>query len=113
MINTKFNRKALAEVYEVLMLLEKNQLSKIPKKLVKTIKENKDNDYEVDLQEIENGNLLSETNIILGTIYTYYLATNEEKSIINKLINLKKEKYKNLEKDIWKSKINGINYAKK
>ena len=92
MIHTKFDRRALTEVYEVLMLLEKSKLSMIPEDLVKTIKENKDNDYEVDIHEIENGKMLQDTSRILATIYTYYFATDEEKNIIKKFINLEKEK---------------------
>ena len=92
MVHTKIDRRVLAEVYEVLMLLEKSKLSMIPEDLVKTIKENKDNNYEVDIHEIENGKMLQDTSRILATIYTYYLATDEEKNVINKLINLEKEK---------------------
>ena len=92
MVHTKVDRRALAEVYEVLMLLEKSKLSMIPENLVKTIKENKDNNYEVDIHEIENGKMLQDTSRILATIYTYYLATDEEKNVINKFINLEKEK---------------------
>ena len=92
MVHTKIDRRVLAEVYEVLMLLEKSKLSMIPEDLVKTIKENKDNNYEVDIHEIENGKMLQDTSRILATIYTYYLASDEEKNVINKLINLEKEK---------------------
>lgn len=92
MVHTKIDRRVLAEVYEVLMLLEKNKLSMIPEDLVKTIKENKDNNYEVDIHEIENGKMLQGTSRILATIYTYYFATDEEKNLINKFINLEKEK---------------------
>lgn len=92
MVHTKVDRRVLAEVYEVLMLLEKSKLSMIPEDLVKTIKENKDNNYEVDIHEIENGKMLQDTSRILATIYTYYLATDEEKNVINKFINLEKEK---------------------
>ena len=92
MVHTKIDRRVLAEVYEVLMLLEKSKLSMIPEDLVKTIKENKDNNYEVDIHEIENGKMLQDTSRILATIYTYYLATDEEKNVINKFINLEKEK---------------------
>ena len=92
MVHTKIDRRVLAEVYEVLMLLEKSKLSMIPEDLVKTIKENKDNNYEVDIHEIENGKMLQDTSRILATIYTFYLATDEEKNVINKFINLEKEK---------------------
>ncbi len=91
MVNTKFDRKALAEVYEVIIMLENKELNKIPEKLIETIKLNKDNEYEVDFQKLENGEMLPDTMKILAALYTYYLANEEEKNIINKLINSKLE----------------------
>lgn len=91
MVNTKFDRKALTEVYEVIIMLENKELNKIPKKLIETIKLNKDNEYEVDFQKLENGEMLPDTMKILAALYTYYLANEEEKNIINKLINSKLE----------------------
>lgn len=94
MINTKFDRKALTEVYEVLIMLEKKEFEKIPCKIIETIKLNKDNEYEVDFFNIEEGKMLPDTVKILSTLYTYYLASEEEKSIINKLINTKQKSIK-------------------
>lgn len=91
MVNTKFDRKALTEVYEVIIMLENKELNKIPEKLIETIKLNKDNEYEVDFQKLENGEMLPDTMKILAALYTYYLANEEEKNIINKLINSKLE----------------------
>ena len=91
MVNTKFDRRALAEVYEVIIMLENKDLKKIPEKLMDAIKLNKDNEYEVDFHNIENGEMLPDTIKILSTLYTYYLASDEEKNIIFKLINKKQE----------------------
>lgn len=91
MVNTKFDRRALAEVYEVIIMLENKDLKKIPEKLMEAIKLNKDNEYEVDFHNIENGEMLPDTIKILSTLYTYYLASDEEKNIIFKLINKKQE----------------------
>ena len=93
MVGTKFDRRALSEVYEVIIMLEDKELKKIPTRLIEAIKLNKDNDYEVDFQNIEEGNMLPDTIKILSTLYTYYLASEEEKSVIFKLINNKKEQY--------------------
>ena len=71
MLSTKFDKKALAEVYEVLIMLDKKDLTKIPKRLVETIKLNKDNEYKVDFQDIEDGKILPDTIKILSTLYTY------------------------------------------
>lgn len=94
MVSTKFDRRALSEVYEVIIMLEDKELKKIPKRLIETVKLNKDNDYEVDFQNIEEGNMLPDTIKILSTLYTYYLASEEEKNVIFKLINTKKEQHK-------------------
>lgn len=93
MVGTKFDRRALSEVYEVIIMLEDKELKKIPTRLIEAIKLNKDNDYEVDFQNIEEGNMLSDTIKILSTLYTYYLASEEEKSVIFKVINNPKEQY--------------------
>jgi len=91
MVNTKFDRKALTEVYEVIIMLEKKDLEKIPNKIIETIKLNKDSEYDVNLQDIEDGKMLPDTVKILSTLYTYYLANEEEKNIIFKLVNAKQE----------------------
>lgn len=105
MVSTKFDKKALAEVYEVLIMLDKKDLTKIPKRLVETIKLNKDNEYEVDFQDIEDGKILPDTIKILSTLYTYYLASEEEKNVIFKLINSKKEQHKEVDYPIFKNRI--------
>ena len=105
MLRTKFDKKALAEVYEVLIMLDKKDLTKIPKRLVETIKLNKDNEYEVDFQDIEDGKILPDTIKILSTLYTYYLASQEEKNVIFKLINSKKEQHKEVDYPIFKNRI--------
>lgn len=105
MVSTKFDKKALAEVYEVLIMLDKKDLTKIPKRLVETIKLNKDNEYEVDFQDIEDGKILPDTIKILSTLYTYYLASEEEKNVIFKLINSKKEQHKEVDYHIFKNRI--------
>ena len=104
MLSTKFDKKALAEVYEVLIMLDKKDLTKIPKRLVETIKLNKDNEYKVDFQDIEDGKILPDTIKILSTLYTYYLASEEEKNVIFKLINSKKEQHK-VDYPIFKNRI--------
>ena len=56
MVETNFDRKALAEVYNVLIMLNKDNFDKIPKKMIEAIKENMDTEYDVQWNEIENGN---------------------------------------------------------
>ena len=107
MVETNFDRKALAEVYNVLIMLNKDNFDKIPKKMIEAIKNNMDADYEVEWSEIEKGNLLEDTEKILSVLYTDYLATPEEKNIIMQLENLKyKDCYPVFKNRVKKENIN-------
>ena len=107
MVETSFDRKALAEVYNVLIMLDKENFDKIPKKMIEAIKNNMDTDYEVEWSEIEKGNLLEDTEKILAVLYTDYLATPEEKNIIMQLENLKyKDCYPVFKNRVKKENIN-------
>ena len=107
MVETSFDRKTLAEVYNVLIMLDKENFDKIPKKMIEAIKNNMDTDYEVEWSEIEKGNLLEDTEKILSVLYTDYLATQEEKNIIMQLENLKyKDRYPVFKNRVKKENIN-------
>jgi len=102
MKNIKFDRKALTEVYQVLLMLEKDKFNKIPRDIIDGIKNNMDIEYEIDIHDIEK-EMLPDTERILATIYTYYLASKDEKNTIFQMIELeKKKKYEN--KEIFKEK---------
>lgn len=90
MVKTNFDRRALAEVYNVLIMLGKKTFQKIPVSIIKAIKNNMDTEYEVRWEELEKENMLEDTEKILSVIYTDYLATSEEKNIIMQLEKLKK-----------------------
>lgn len=107
MVETSFDRRALAEVYNVLIMLDKENFDKIPKKMIEAIKENMDTEYDVQWNEIENGNLLDDTEKILSVLYTDYLATPEEKNIIMQLENLRyKDCYPVFKNRVKKENIN-------
>lgn len=107
MVETSFDRKALAEVYNVLIMLDKENFDKIPKKMIEVIKNNMDTDYEVEWSEIEKGNLLEDTEKILSVLYIDYLSTPEEKNIIMQLENLKyKDCYPVFKNRVKKENIN-------
>ena len=84
------NKKALAEVYEILNLLPQEEYQKIPPNLIEYIKMNMDEEVEVDIESVENGHMLQETNNILATIYMKYLSTSKEKIVIKNLMELEK-----------------------
>ena len=97
MVETNLDRKALSEVYSVLIKLDKSDFEKIPKDLIDAIELNLDENYEVNDFEIENGKMLEETEKILAVIYLDYLANEEEKQIVNKLQIIENLKKKNTE----------------
>ena len=84
------NKKALAEVYEILNLLPQEEYQKIPPNLIEYIKMNMDEEVEVDIESVEDGHMLQETNNILATIYMKYLSTSQEKIVIKNLMELEK-----------------------
>ena len=90
----KLDKRALAEVYVVLLMLEKEKINQIPQELLDGIKNNRDEEYEVNFDELED-NMLPDTERVLATIYAYYLANNEEKKSIFQMIeNEKKQNFK-------------------
>lgn len=93
------DKRAYAEVYKLIEILPEEQKRKIPKDLIDVIKKNMDTSYkfEIDTENIEEIELLEDTEKILSVIYTDYLATEEERKIIKnkeKISLLKKEQKK-------------------
>lgn len=73
--------------------------NKIPKDIILGIKDNIDKNYEFEIDEenIDNIHLLEDTEKILSVLYTDYLATEEERKVIKnkeKMILIEKEKRK-------------------
>lgn len=70
--------KAYKELYEILKNIPSEDLSKIPKEVMHTIIDKKDDDYEFDFTgNIDNSNLLEETRALLAVIYKKYWTTPE------------------------------------
>lgn len=72
------NPKAYTEVYEIIKHMPKYMKEKIPKNLIQSIEENMDKNYKVDVEDLEECELLEDTEKLLSVIYTDYLATEEE-----------------------------------
>ena len=87
MIETKFDKRALAEAYNILIMLEREKFEKIPTNVINGIHDNMDLSYDVELEKIKDGEILEDTEKILSEIYTEYLATPEEKEIVLRLAN--------------------------
>ena len=76
---------ALAEVFEILRYLPKEQQVKIPEKLMDFIKKEKQDDYEVKVKEPLNiQDYSKEAIVLLGMIYIDFLCSQEEKNAYKK-----------------------------
>ena len=83
--------KAYKEVYEILKLVPKEEVVKIPQDVLKTIEYNMDKTYDYKIQEnieFEEQPMMIETKAILAVIYRDYWAGEEEKARI-----IEKQKY--------------------
>lgn len=79
--------KAYKELYEILKNISSEDLSKIPKEVMRAIIDKKDDDYEFDFNgDIDNSNLLEETRAFLAVIYKKYWTTPEERRRIEQKI---------------------------
>lgn len=96
--------KAYREVYEILKYIPKEDLEKIPKDLIQTIKSNMDSNHTYEVNEyieFDKQPMLRETKAILAIIYRDYWATDtqkerivqKQKHDIQKEEEAKKEKY--------------------
>ena len=100
MYKTKYGN-AYAEVYEILSYLDKEEYNKIPKELIEVFEENRNLEYEYEVneeQDLTNQPMLIETKAILLNIFRDYLATPEQSSKIKRWLYLKYEHFN------WKKK---------
>lgn len=95
--------KVYSQVSYIINNMSEELKRKIPKDLINVIEKNKDNDYEIEVEDIEELDLLEDTQKVLSVIYTDYIASDEEKLIIKnkeKIINLKREEEKKKKYDV-------------
>lgn len=78
------DKKAYTQAYKLIEIMPDELKKKIPDTVIIAIKNNMDNSYkfEMDDENIEEIDLLDDTEKILSVIYTDYLATDEEREII-------------------------------
>lgn len=100
MSKNKLDNKAIAEVYEILMLLDDENFEKIPENILETFKEKRDISYKADIQKLMDGEMLQDTKNILCALYYRYLATEEEKKVINEYKQSIKEELEKAEQDL-------------
>lgn len=91
--------RAYTQAYVMINELSSELKNKIPPKVIEAIKSKMDKDYHfsISTEEIDSIDILEDTEKILSVIYTDYLASAEEKSVIQQkekaiLLNEEKEK---------------------
>lgn len=80
--------KAYKEVLEVLKYLTRESVNKIPKEILSTFEQFKDNNYEFEIKDnydLTSPKLMDETKAIFVNLYRDYWATETEKLRIIKL----------------------------
>lgn len=90
MLNIKY-KNALSELYELLKVMKKEDVDKIPDELIDFIKSNRNKDYSPNFpkEPLKNLNLLPETKAILGFLYAkyWYKDDDDKKAFIELLKN--------------------------
>ena len=74
--------QSYSEVYDIIKHLDKKLYNKIPTGFIEMLKENMDNNYNVEIdynKSINEQKLLKDTKIILSIIYRDYLCSEEKK----------------------------------
>lgn len=116
MSQTKY-ANAYTEVYKILNCLNEEEYSKIPKELIGVFEENRNLDYEFEVneeQDLMKQPMLKETKAILLNLFRDYLATSEQSTKINEwlakdrkyLEKQKREKYGN---NVFENRIEKFN----
>ena len=86
----KFDRKALTEVYEILKKYEEG-IEEIPEKYLWVIEDNMDKDYVFIIDDFETIELRKDTKKIITYLYTNFLSTSEERSVLKQLEKIQYE----------------------
>ena len=89
--NIKFDRKALTEVYEILKEYEE-EIDEIPEKYLWVIEDNMDKDYVFIIDDFETIELRKDTKKIITYLYTNFLSTTEERTVLKQLEKIQYEK---------------------
>lgn len=104
--------KAYTEVYNIINCMSDEYKEKVPNKVIEAIKYKMDKNYEfnIDLDNINDLELMDDTEKILSVLYTDYMSSEEERKIIKnkeKIVYLNKEnkKKEKFESDIFKNNL--------
>lgn len=106
--NTKFSRTALAQVYEILIEYE-DGIENVPERVIRFLDDNRDKEYVFDYgDDLENFKLEKDAENLLIYFYTKYLASEEEKNVLENMAKIQyeqkqKEKQEQYKIDIFNS----------
>ena len=104
---TKY-KNAYTEVYEIIKQLDEEEYNKIPSEVIKAIEENRNTEYEFDLDEdieLKDQELLPETKAILFNLFRDYLSTAEQKEKIIKMQAEERQKNEQNKAEQYKSNV--------
>ncbi len=88
--------QAYVEVLEIIKYMEPELVKKIPQKLIQFFEEHKDENYHFKFDEntdIENQKISIEAGSILAILMLNYIADEQEKNEINKILTENEKKY--------------------
>lgn len=103
MYQTKY-ANAYTEVYEILNCLDKAEYNKIPVELLEVFEENRNLDYEYEIneeQDLTKQPMLLETKAILLNIFRDYLATPEQSQKIKQWLQADREYLEKQKQEIY------------
>jgi len=101
-------RNAYTEVYTILQDLDEEEYNKIPPEVIKAIKENRNLEYDFELDndlKLKEQSLLPQTKAILFNLFRDYIATPEQKEKIIKMQNEERAKIELKKKQMYNSEI--------
>ena len=89
------DKRAYTEAFYIINEMSEELRSKIPNEIIKNIENKMDRTYEFNIEnDMEDAELLEDTEKILSVLYTDYLATDEEREVIKNKEKILKEKNK-------------------
>ena len=108
-------KEAYSEVYYILQNMNKEDVAKIPKTILETIKNNRAKNYIVNIDpnvSLKSQNIKDETKAILAVLYRKFWCEPEKKELLEKhfLESVKRELKEVSKEQKSQSNINEINY---
>lgn len=94
------DRRAYTEAYIIICEMSEEMRNKIPKDVIRNIKNKMDKSYKfslegIDIDDYDKIKLLEDTEKILSVVYTDYFSTEEERNVILAKEKILEEKKKN------------------